>query len=58
MISQYVSKMIDFLETQGMQPSQLTTVGHSLGAHIAGLSARFAKGEVHYVVGKWMSSLI
>ena len=50
MISQYLSQMINFLETQGMKLSQLTIAGHSLGAHIAGLSARFAKGEVHYVV--------
>ena len=50
MVSQYLSQMIDFLETQGLELSQLTIVGHSLGAHIAGLSARFAKRAVHYVV--------
>ncbi|XP_076666410.1 pancreatic triacylglycerol lipase-like [Andrena cerasifolii] len=50
MIGQYISQMIDFLEAHGMKLSQLTVAGHSLGAHIAGLSARFAKREVHYVV--------
>ncbi|XP_076638116.1 pancreatic lipase-related protein 2-like [Colletes latitarsis] len=51
MIGQYISKMIDFLETQGMNVSTLTVIGHSLGAHIAGLSARNANGIVNYVVG-------
>ncbi|XP_043258013.1 pancreatic triacylglycerol lipase-like [Colletes gigas] len=51
MIGQYISSMINFLETQGMNVSTLTVVGHSLGAHIAGLAARNANGTVLYVVG-------
>ncbi|XP_026669191.1 pancreatic triacylglycerol lipase-like [Ceratina calcarata] len=50
MVAQYVSKMIDFLVSQGMRTSQLTIVGHSLGGHIAGLSSYYAKSKAHYVV--------
>ncbi|XP_076392687.1 phospholipase A1 VesT1.02-like [Megachile rotundata] len=49
-MSKYVASMIDFLETQGMDLSKTTIVGHSLGAHIAGLSSYYAKNKVNYVV--------
>ncbi|XP_043258082.1 pancreatic triacylglycerol lipase-like [Colletes gigas] len=51
MIGQYVASMIDFLAEQGMDVSETTTIGHSLGAHVAGLAAYYAKGKVGYVVG-------
>ncbi|XP_043258204.1 phospholipase A1 VesT1.02-like [Colletes gigas] len=51
MISKYVSSMINFLEEQGMDISKVTVVGHSLGAHIAGLSSHYAKKRVDFVVG-------
>ncbi|CAK9814362.1 Pancreatic triacylglycerol lipase (Fragment) [Anthophora quadrimaculata] len=50
MVSQYTSTMIDFLVSQGMDPSKLTIVGHSLGAHVAGLSSHYAKAKANYVV--------
>ncbi|XP_033322503.2 pancreatic triacylglycerol lipase-like [Megalopta genalis] len=50
MVGQYSASMIDFLQSQGMDLSQLTLVGHSLGGHVAGLSAYYAKGRVEYVV--------
>ncbi|KOC62000.1 Pancreatic lipase-related protein 1, partial [Habropoda laboriosa] len=50
MVAQYVSKMIDFLVSQGMNTSQVTSVGHSLGGHVAGLAAYYAKTKVNYVV--------
>ncbi|CAK9807663.1 Pancreatic triacylglycerol lipase (Fragment) [Anthophora plagiata] len=50
MVSQYTSKMIDFLVSQGMDPSKLTIVGHSLGAHVAGLSSHYAKAKANFVV--------
>ncbi|XP_076234044.1 lipoprotein lipase-like [Calliopsis andreniformis] len=50
MVSQYTSKMINYLENHGMDVSKLTIVGHSLGGHIAGLSAHYAKHQVNYVV--------
>ncbi|XP_076637268.1 phospholipase A1 VesT1.02-like [Colletes latitarsis] len=51
MVGQYVSSMINFLAEQGMDISKVTVVGHSLGAHVAGLSSRYAKERVDYVVG-------
>ncbi|XP_031833782.1 pancreatic triacylglycerol lipase-like [Nomia melanderi] len=50
MVAQYTSRMIDFLQKQGMNLSKVTIVGHSLGGHVAGLSAHYAKGTVAYVV--------
>ncbi|XP_076673462.1 pancreatic triacylglycerol lipase-like [Andrena cerasifolii] len=50
MVGQYVSKMIEFLETKGMSLSDLTIIGHSLGAHVAGLSGYHVKNEVDYIV--------
>ncbi|XP_046821663.1 endothelial lipase-like [Vespa crabro] len=51
MVSQYVSTMLDFLEKEGMNLSTTTMVGHSLGAHIVGLAAHYAKGTVNYIIG-------
>ncbi|KAL2735408.1 phospholipase A1 VesT102-like [Vespula squamosa] len=51
MIGQHISTMLDFLEKEGMDLSTTTMVGHSLGAHIVGLAARYAKGTVNYVIG-------
>lgn len=50
-VSSYVSQMIDFLEAQGMDLSQTVIAGHSLGAHIAGISSLMATNTVGYVVG-------
>ncbi|CAL7948587.1 unnamed protein product [Xylocopa violacea] len=50
MVAQFVSRMIDFLVSQGMSPSRVTVVGHSLGGHVAGLSAHYAKHQLNYVV--------
>ncbi|XP_015439765.1 PREDICTED: phospholipase A1-like [Dufourea novaeangliae] len=49
MVAKYTATLIDFLHKQGMDLSKLTTVGHSLGAHVAALAARFAQGTVNYV---------
>ncbi|EZA59904.1 hypothetical protein DMN91_000433 [Ooceraea biroi] len=51
MVGMFVSSMIDFLVKHGLDLSQTTLIGHSLGAHVSGLAARFAKGDVNYVVG-------
>ncbi|KAI4504108.1 hypothetical protein M0802_000579 [Mischocyttarus mexicanus] len=51
MVGQYVATMIDFLEKEGMDLSTTTLIGHSLGAHVAGLAAYYAKNTVNYVVG-------
>ncbi|XP_076289802.1 pancreatic triacylglycerol lipase-like [Lasioglossum baleicum] len=50
MVGQYSASMIDFLRSQGMDLSQVTVVGHSLGGHVAGLAAHYAKGQVSNVV--------
>ncbi|XP_076392489.1 phospholipase A1 VesT1.02-like [Megachile rotundata] len=50
-VSQYIARMIDFLGTQGVDSSNITVIGHSVGAHIAGLSSYYAKKKANYVVG-------
>lgn len=54
MVGQFVSTMIDFLEKQGIDLSKTILIGHSLGAHVVGLAARNAQGEVGFVVGKFL----
>ncbi|XP_015584844.1 pancreatic triacylglycerol lipase [Cephus cinctus] len=49
-VGQYVGKMIDFLASRGMNTINTLVVGHSLGAHVAGIAARNAKSTVGYVV--------
>ncbi|KMQ93906.1 pancreatic triacylglycerol lipase [Lasius niger] len=51
LVGEFVSTMIDFLEKQGMDLSKTVLIGHSLGAHIVGLAAHNAKGEVSFIVG-------
>ncbi|XP_046750691.1 pancreatic triacylglycerol lipase-like [Diprion similis] len=50
MVGGYVAEMIDYLETKGMNVTELIVVGHSLGGHVAGLAARQAVKTVGYVV--------
>lgn len=48
----HLSGMINLLEEHGMDLSKTLLVGHSLGAHVVGIAARNAKGNVKYVIGK------
>lgn len=50
-VGEFVSRMIDFLSKHQMELSETIVVGHSLGAHVAGIAARNAKGEVKSVIG-------
>lgn len=47
-----VGKMIDFLVDLGADTRNISVVGHSLGAHVAGLAALQAKVNVSHVVGQ------
>lgn len=58
MVGQFISTMIDFLEEQGMDLSKTILIGHSLGAHVAGLAARNAQSEISFVVGKFLMNYI
>nr|XP_003700218.1 PREDICTED: pancreatic triacylglycerol lipase-like [Megachile rotundata] len=49
-VGQFVARMIDFLTTQGLDVSKTIVVGHSLGAHVAGLSSYYAHKKVASVV--------
>ncbi|XP_017765759.1 PREDICTED: pancreatic triacylglycerol lipase-like [Eufriesea mexicana] len=51
MVGKFAAKMISFLESQGMDENKLTIVGHSLGAHVAGLASNYAARKANYVVG-------
>ncbi|XP_076288999.1 phospholipase A1-like [Lasioglossum baleicum] len=50
MVSRFSADFINFLHKQGLDLSTVTIAGHSLGAHVAGLSARYAEGNVDLVV--------
>lgn len=51
-VGKYVAKLVDFLEKQGMNLNTTTLVGHSLGAHVAGLAGHYASGTANYIVGE------
>ncbi|OAD62834.1 Pancreatic lipase-related protein 1, partial [Eufriesea mexicana] len=52
MVGKFAAKMISFLESQGMDENKLTIVGHSLGAHVAGLASNYAARKANYVVAR------
>ncbi|XP_011634428.1 pancreatic triacylglycerol lipase-like [Pogonomyrmex barbatus] len=50
-VSQRVASLIDFLENNAnLDPGKTTVIGHSMGAHVASLGARFATSEIAEVV--------
>ena len=57
-IGQYVATMIDFLVKNGMNSWETKVIGHSLGAHIAGIAAYNASSDIGYVVGKFLTFYI
>ncbi|KAG5347828.1 LIPP lipase, partial [Acromyrmex charruanus] len=50
-VGQYVATMIDFLVKYGMNSWETKVIGHSLGAHVAGIAAYNANSDIGYVVG-------
>lgn len=52
-VSQRVALLIDFLEKNAdLDPNKTMVIGVSLGAHVAGLGARFATSKIGEVIGK------
>lgn len=52
-VAQRVAFLLDFLESKAtLNPDTTTIIGYSLGAHVAGLGARFAMSEISEIVGK------
>lgn len=52
-VGKQVAQMLDFLSTTGsMSFNQLTIIGHSLGAHVAGFAAKqVTRGRVSSIIG-------
>ncbi|XP_066909380.1 pancreatic triacylglycerol lipase [Halyomorpha halys] len=51
-IGPYVSKMLDFLVVEfGVSPADIHIIGHSLGAHIAGLAGEHMSGNISRITG-------
>lgn len=51
-VANYVTDMIRFLENYGTSLKTITIVGHSLGAHVAGVAGYNLKNKVNNIVGK------
>ena len=51
-VGKSIAKMVDFLVSQGLNSDTLTIIGHSLGAHVAGLAGYYANTTVNYIIGK------
>lgn len=49
-VGKFAAKMISFLESKELDEKNLTVVGHSLGAHVAGLASYYATRRANYVV--------
>ncbi|XP_014216719.1 pancreatic lipase-related protein 2-like [Copidosoma floridanum] len=47
----HITKMISFLESLGSNRSDMSLVGHSLGAHVMGLAGYQAVNKVGHIVG-------
>ena len=45
--------MIDFLVSKGMNPKTTTLIGHSLGAHVMGISGYNTAKKVKFIYGKF-----
>lgn len=51
-VGEYVGLMINYLVDMGMDIDDLIVMGHSMGAHIAGVASRNANSTVPYVIGE------
>lgn len=51
-VALYVAQLLNFLQRNGMNISEVIMAGHSLGAHVVGLAARNSNGMMNYIVGK------
>lgn len=57
MVGHFVATMMNFLAKHGMDLSQTTMVGHSLGAHVVGIAARKfgeTNSAIAYIIGKFL----
>ncbi|XP_055597894.1 phospholipase A1-like [Uranotaenia lowii] len=50
-VAEVVAAMIEKLLEMGQTPDQFGIIGHSLGAHIAGLSGKRLKEKIAYIIG-------
>lgn len=52
-VAGYITSMINFLEGYGMNLDTTTIIGHSLGAHLAGIASYKLNKKVNHIVGRW-----
>ena len=50
-VAEYVKRMIEFLANFGMDVKTTTLVGHSLGAHVAGIASHKLENKINRVIG-------
>ncbi|XP_011634417.1 lipase member H-A-like [Pogonomyrmex barbatus] len=51
LVAERVTKLIDFLQSEAnLNPSNTKIIGHSLGGHLAGIAARFAKSKIAEII--------
>ena len=51
-VANHVTRFILFLEKFGMNLDNLTLIGHSLGAHVAGITGYDLRSRINRVIGK------
>lgn len=57
-VARTLARLIKFLVRNKMNPNTTIVVGHSLGAHVAGIGSYLSEANIYYVVGKFCKKLI
>lgn len=54
-VAKYLVKFINTLKINGILLNQVILIGHSMGAHIAGMVGKQFNGEISKIIGKKIS---
>lgn len=51
-VGKQYAKFVDYLVLNGVKGRNIHLIGHSLGAHVSGFAAKYARDNVKRVTGK------
>ena len=53
-VAKCVAELFTFLRNSGVDVSKTICVGHSLGAHVCGITANFLNFRMHKIIGRYL----